>query len=107
MSNTNLLNETHNPALSSWIESANLENCDFPIQNLPFASFKRKASDEPFRGGVAIGDQVVDLQALFALNIFDGDAQAALELCAQTQLNAFMAMGKHYWSALRLSLIHI
>ena len=104
MSNTNLLNETHNPALSSWIESANLENCDFPIQNLPFASFKRKASDEAFRGGVAIGDQVVDLQALFALNIFDGDAQAALELCAQTQLNAFMAMGKQYWSALRKAL---
>ncbi len=104
MSNTNLLNETHNPALRSWIESANLENCDFPIQNLPFASFKRKASDEAFRGGVAIGDQVVDLQALFALNIFDGDAQAALELCAQTQLNAFMAMGKQYWSALRKAL---
>ncbi|WP_085297916.1 fumarylacetoacetase [Cognaticolwellia mytili] len=104
MSNTNLLNETHNPALSSWIESANLENCDFPIQNLPFASFKRKASDEAFRGGVAIGDQVVDLQALFALNIFDGDAQAALELCAQAQLNAFMAMGKQYWSALRKAL---
>ena len=81
------------PALSSWIESANLENCDFPIQNLPFASFKRKASDEAFRGGVAIGDQVVDLQALFALNIFDGDAQAALELCAQNTVKCFYGNG--------------
>jgi fumarylacetoacetase len=104
MSNTNLLNETHNPALRSWIESANLENCDLPIQNLPFASFKRKGSEEAYRGGVAIGEQVIDLQALFTLNIFDGDAQAALALCGQTQLNAFMAMGKRYWSALRKAL---
>jgi fumarylacetoacetase len=104
MSNTNLLNETHNPALRSWIESANLDNCDFPIQNLPFASFKRKGSEEAYRGGVAIGEQVIDLQALFALNVFDGDAQSALALCGQTQLNAFMAMGKRYWSALRKAL---
>jgi fumarylacetoacetase len=104
MSNTNLLNETHNPALLSWVESANSENCDFPIQNLPFASFKREGSEESYRGGVAIGDQVLDLQALFTHNVFDGDAQSALELCCQPQLNAFMAMGKRYWSALRNAL---
>ena len=104
MSNTNLLNETHNPALVSWVESANVEDSDFPIQNLPFASFKVKGSAEGFRGGVAIGDQVIDLKALFALEIFDGDAQMALEQCCQSQLNAFMAMGKQYWSALRKAL---
>ena len=101
MSNTHLLNETHNPALTSWVESANVEHCDFPIQNLPFASFKRKDSTEDFRAGVAIGDQVVDLKALFALNVFTGDAQAALEQCCHAQLNAFMSMGKRFWSALR------
>lgn len=106
MSNSNLLNETHNPALSSWVKSANNENCDFPIQNLPFASFKRKSTTEAYRGGVAIGDQVVDLAALFALNVFEGDAQAALEACCNTQLNSFMSMGKQYWSALRKALSH-
>ena len=104
MTKTNLLNETHNPALVSWLESANLENNDFPIQNLPFASFKLKADNADFRVGVAIGNQVIDLKALFALNIFDGDAQMALEQCCQSQLNAFMAMGKRYWSALRQAL---
>jgi fumarylacetoacetase len=29
------LNETHDPALRSWIPSANTSNTDFPIQNLP------------------------------------------------------------------------
>lgn len=104
MSNTNLLNETHNPALVSWLESANAKNNDFPIQNLPFASFKLKGDKADFRVGVAIGDQVIDLKALFALNIFDGDAQVALEQCCQAQLNAFMAMGKRFWSALRQAL---
>jgi len=104
MSNTNLLNETHNPALVSWLESANAKKNDFPIQNLPFASFKLKDDKADFRVGVAIGDQVIDLKALFALNIFDGDAQVALEQCCQSQLNAFMAMGKRYWSALRQAL---
>ena len=104
MSNTNLLNETHNPALVSWVESANVENCDFPIQNLPFASFKLKSSEEDFRAGVAIGDQVVDLKALFALNVFTGDAQLALAQCCHSQLNNFMSMGKRFWSALRQAL---
>jgi len=104
MTKTNLLNETHNPALVSWLESANAKNNDFPIQNLPFASFKLKDDKADFRVGVAIGDQVIDLKALFALNIFDGDVQVALEQCCQAQLNAFMAMGKRFWSALRQAL---
>ena len=49
------------PALRSWVDSANDEACDFPIQNLPFGRF-RGAEGEPWRIGVAIGDQVVDLE---------------------------------------------
>ena len=33
------INETHDPNLKSWVESANDPNTDFPIQNLPFVSF--------------------------------------------------------------------
>ena len=60
------LNETHDPALRSWVESANRADGDFPIQNLPFATFRRKGSLESFRGGVAIGDRIVDLAAVAA-----------------------------------------
>ncbi len=35
------LDETHDPALRSWVESAHELGCDFPIQNLPFGIFKR------------------------------------------------------------------
>lgn len=99
-----MLNETHDPALRSWVASANLENCDFPIQNLPFAVIRRTASSEPWRGGVAIGDQVVDMAAVTAAQLFAGRAAEAAALAAQPTLNALMAAGPELWSALRLAL---
>jgi len=104
MSNENLLNETHNPALTSWVNSANQTNTDFPIQNLPFGIFKVANTEQSFRGGVAIGDQIVDLAALSALSLFEGIAQKSVEACAANELNTFMAMGIKAWSALRLAL---
>jgi fumarylacetoacetase len=58
------LDDTHDPALESWVESAHAPGCEFPIQNLPLGIFKRKGRKEPPRGGVAIGDQILDLVAL-------------------------------------------
>ena len=54
---------THAPQLRSWVASANVAGCDFPIQNLPFGRFRPAGSAEAFRIGVAIGDQVLDLKA--------------------------------------------
>src|SRR5580700_8619766 len=54
-----MIDRTHDPALRSWVESANEPGCDFPIQNLPFATFRRGGGTHV---GVAIGDQVLDLQ---------------------------------------------
>lgn len=99
-----LINETHNINLTSWVESANVDNCDFPIQNLPFAEFRCKGSDEAFRGGVAIGDQVIDLAKLSKLNVLTGDAKTAADAASEATLNTFMGLGKQYWSALRLAL---
>lgn len=104
MSINHLLNETHDPKLISWVESANLATCDFPIQNLPFAIFKQKGTDQVFRGGVAIGDQIIDLSELLEKNVLTGLAHEALLACTKDQLNDFMAMGKAAWSALRLAL---
>jgi len=56
------LDATHDPHVRSWLESANQNGCAFPLQNLPFGVFRRDAT-EPFRGGVAIGDQIIDLAA--------------------------------------------
>ena len=98
------LNETHDPKLISWVASANLPGNDFPIQNLPFAIFRSKGSDEIFRGGVAIGDQVLDLAALSSKNVLNGDAQQALLAASGSTLNYFMALGHTAWSSLRLAL---
>ena len=53
------MDSTNDPNLKSWVESANRPDHDFPIQNLPYASF-RKRGEERIRAGVAIGDMVLD-----------------------------------------------
>jgi len=101
-----LLNETHDPALRSWVDSANDERSDFPIQNLPFGVFRKTSAGAASgaRTGVAIGDQILDLHAAAALAPFDGEAARALQACQAPDLNALMALGSAAWSALRLAL---
>ena len=98
------LNETHDPGLRSWVESANDGRTDFPIQNLPLAIFRRKGSSEAWRGGVAIGDQVVDVAAAVQAGFFGGDALAAAQAAAEPTLNHLMSMGPKAASSLRKAL---
>jgi len=58
---SDMLDDTHDPALMSWVESANDPMTDFPIQNLPLGRFRRP-DELDWRIGVAIGDQVLDLR---------------------------------------------
>ena len=98
------LDPTHAAQLRSWVESANLPGCDFPIQNLPFAVFRRAGSRENFRCGVAIGDRVLDLGALDMLTPFEGLGAEALAACAEPALNRLMALGGEARVALRRGL---
>ena len=98
------LNETHDPKLTSFVASANDGVTDFPIQNLPFAVFRRIGSKETFRGGVAIGDQVADLAALARAKVLTADTAEACAAAAESTLNRFMSLGAPAWSALRLAL---
>lgn len=99
-----MLNQTHNAKLKSWVDSANNGKTDFPIQNLPFGIFKRRDSDEDFRAGVAIGDQVVDMAAAQQAGIFSDKLAPALEHLNKAELNGFMALGRPTWSAVRAEL---
>jgi fumarylacetoacetase len=56
-----IAHDPNDPALQSWVRSANAAACDFPIQNLPFGRFRRR-EDTAWSIGVAIGDQVLDLR---------------------------------------------
>src|SRR5438105_4272057 len=98
------LNETHDPALRGWVASAQAADTEFPIQNLPLAVFRRRGTNEVFRGGVAIGEQIVDLAAAVARGVFNGDATRPAQAAAGDSLNALMALGPAAWSALRLAL---
>ena len=95
------LNETHDPARRSFVDSANDPDGDFPIQNLPFGVFRTAAGQQP-RCGVAIGDQIVDVTA--AADGFSGLAAEAARSCQAPYLNYLMSRGPEAWSALRLAL---
>jgi fumarylacetoacetase len=89
---------TNDPQARSWLASANEPDGQFPIQNLPFAIFKRGA--EPFRGGVAIGDQIIDLQQ-YSQCAQSADACRASRAGCNSTLNALMQLGPAAWQALR------
>jgi len=92
------LNATHDPARRSWVAAANLPGTDFPIQNLPFGLFEHEGR---VRGGVALGDQVIDLAALYAEGVLEGlAAQAAAAACGAT-LAPLLACAPAAVSALR------
>ena len=57
---TPLTNATHDPAVRSWVASANGPDSDFPLQNLPYGRWRRPG-ETAWHLGVAIGDQVLDL----------------------------------------------
>jgi hypothetical protein len=40
----NLTDATHDLALTSWVDSANRADTDFPIQNLPYGRFRGSAA---------------------------------------------------------------
>jgi fumarylacetoacetase len=93
------LNETHDVKRRSWVESANQPGSDFPIQNLPLCVFRRPG--EAARGGVAIGDQIVDLSAAVTAGLFSGRAEDAARAASGAALNPLMALGNGHASALR------
>ncbi len=100
----NRLDSTHAVELSSWVDSANAPDSDFPLQNLPFGRFRRLGSDEPVRVGVAIGEQVLDLRLASELCPWSDAVSLLLEPLAAGDLAAFMALGRPAWRLLREAL---
>jgi fumarylacetoacetase len=87
------------------VASANAPDTDFPLQNLPFGVFRR--DNEPARGGIAIGDQVLDLSAASAAGLFSGLAAEAAALGAGPVLNPLLAAGQGAASALRAAVFDL
>ncbi|HEY4139540.1 MAG TPA: fumarylacetoacetase [Casimicrobiaceae bacterium] len=97
-----MLDQTHEPGLRSWVESANDPTTDFPIQNLPFGVFARRGVQNSASIGAAIGDQVLDLAAAAAGGAFSELAAAIIHAAAaESALNALMSLGRDRGRSLR------
>jgi len=88
----------------SWVESAN-GHPDFPLQNLPLGVFSTQGSAP--RSGVAIGEQIFDLEAALEAGLFEGPAKAAAQATRGGQLNAFFELGRPARVALRERLLEL
>ncbi len=107
------LDHTHDPAITSWVASANTPETDFPIQNLPLGMGRRRASSaggtttaavETFRPMTAIGDQALDLLRAADAGIFPEALATVLRACESVGLNPLMAAGAHLRGDCRLAL---
>jgi fumarylacetoacetase len=92
---------THDPSRRSWVASAE-GHPDFPIQNLPFGVFSPPGGTP--RGGVAIGDMILDLKALLTTGLLGGEARKAAEAASGPILNPLLALGAGPRRALRAQL---
>ena len=95
------VNATHDPARRSWVASANAADTDFPIQNLPFGLFRTGAH---VRGGVGLGDRIIDLKALLEMNVLAGAATEAAQAASGPSLTPLLACAPSAVSALRSQL---
>ncbi len=84
-----LIDSTHDPELRSWVDSAN-GHPEFPVQNLPLCIFAQEGAGP--RGGVAIGDQLLDLRALASSGLMSGNELALIETAAAPTLNSYCAL---------------
>ena len=89
-----LTDDSHDPALKSWVSSANAADTDFPLQNLPYGRFRRRGTDEPWRIGVAIGEQVLDLRLALAQCAWGREVEPLLQPLADGDLRALMSRAR-------------
>jgi len=98
------LDQSHDPLATSWVESANAPTADFPIQNLPYGRFRRAGSDEDWRCGVAIGDQILDLRRALPAGRWTTADEVLLQRLGEGDLNRFMSAPSSERRALRHAL---
>lgn len=88
--------KANDPDRKSWLECKN--NCDFPIQNIPFGVFITK--DDIITIGTRIGEYAIDLGAFHQLGYFDG-IPLTDDIFMQDSLNDFIADGRKTWRLVR------
>ena len=97
-----VLDETHDSKVQSWVESANVADSDFPIQNLPFGVFRGRDARTEARVCVAIGDRILDVAGMRTEGLLaEESVSLAANACASDSLNSLMTLGAGLRRALR------
>lgn len=86
--------------MTSWVESANSADTDFPLNNLPYGVFSTNSLEA--RCGVAIGDQILDMAALEEAGLINLSDDPVFDV---PYWNDVMELGTETWDALRTRLI--
>lgn len=89
--------KANNPKLTSWIDVK--PDSDFSIQNLPFGVYSHLGSTP--KVSTAIGNNVVDLSALFKAGLFEDCGLPTENIFDQAFINDFMALGKQVGRTVR------
>ena len=93
----------NDPGRKSWIEVP--DNCDFPIQNLPFGVFRTGGNPVP-RLCTAIGTYVADLSVMSYLGFFK-DLDIDQEVFNQPYIHRPLELGKEKTRLLRERIAHL
>ncbi len=96
------MNPSNDPALRSWVESA--QGSDFPIQNLPWGIFSDPSNNAP-RASTRIGDSVLDIAGLQDAGLLQPGLPAGI--FRPGALNGFIALGPAAWSTTRARISHL
>lgn len=95
------INDTHDPNLKSWVESANDPATDFPIQSLGLCCFEAEHDGHSHAHlGAAIGDQILDVSILVESGYFDERAPDVIDLLLMPYWTA-VADTREVWGPLR------
>ncbi|MEA2738766.1 MAG: fumarylacetoacetase [Acetobacteraceae bacterium] len=93
-----MIDDTHAAGRTSWVASANGHKL-FPPQNLPLGVFSPDGGSA--RGGIAIGDRILDIAAALEADLFSGAAREAAEAASGRTLNPLLEAGPAARQALR------
>lgn len=101
------INETHDPNLKSWIESANSPDTDFPIQNLPLCAYEVGDLQPGLGIGFVIGDKILDIYGCIDDGLMQNEAIAQFASYRLWSLNAIGGFDPSILSDLRRQAVYL
>jgi fumarylacetoacetase len=101
------INETHDPNLKSWIESANTPDTDFPIQNLPLCAYEVGDLQPGLGIGFVIGDKILDIYGCIDDGLMQNEAIAQFASYRLWSLNAIGGFDPSILSDLRRQAVYL